>query len=507
MRGKNLFDRGAPASSLLFAVACFVLLCWAAAAQAQDSFRFVVMGDSPRFECLDYFNDPTDQCIDVAVLNQINQQVLSLNPKPAFLIFCGDMANFGGARMLQGWNSVMQPLRDAGIPVYVVIGNHELFDALAMPSVQQQQDFQSVFSGMPQNGPPGYESLAYSFSYGNSFFLIFDTFYLDPAASPLSLSENPNIQPAQFAWADQQTALANANPAVVHKFAFSHAPAFSNENNDYSQYNLDLWTRMDNNGFDAFFGAHEHYYARFNVKAWTQPTIPSSPWSGNAFQVISGGAGAPLVEQPVGAADVTQVQYHYTVVDVQGAKVSVNAYSYDKVTPIDSFTVKKQALVIGKTGAGDGIVQSTQPFPYVDCGNTCTAYFNQGATVTLTAAADPNSVFKGWQGDCLGSGPCAANMNSMKNVTARFGAKPVLSVHKLGYADNMGALVSGPGGISCGQTCSAQLTPGMTVRLKAFPSPGSTFTGWSGACTGTEASCTFIMNSDNQSVTATFGSQ
>ena len=48
-------------------------------------------------------------------------------------------------------------------------------------SVQQQQDFQTVFSDMPQNGPPGYESLAYSFTYGNSFFLIFDTFYLDPA--------------------------------------------------------------------------------------------------------------------------------------------------------------------------------------------------------------------------------------------------------------------------------------------------------------------------------------
>ena len=333
------------------------------------------------------------------------------------------MANYGGARMLQGWNSVMQTLRDAGIPVYVVIGNHELFETGGKISVQQQKDYQAVFSKMPQNGPPGYQSLAYSFTYGNAFFLIFDTFYLDPAAGPLT--EDPHIEQAQFDWAGKQTATANANPAVIHKFAFSHAPAFSDENNDYKQYNANLWTRLNNNGFDAFFGAHEHLYGRFKVNAWTEPLIPANPWLGNVFQVIAGGAGAPLVEVPTNTADVTQVQYHYTVVDVKGGTVSVNAYSYDNGTkPIDSFTVRKEALVVKKTGAGGGIVQSAQPYPYVDCGNTCTAYFNQNAAVTLTAAPEVNSVFKGWEGDCSGTRPCVTKMNSMKNVTARFGAKP-----------------------------------------------------------------------------------
>ncbi len=161
------------------------------------------------------------------------------------------------------------------------------------------------------------------------------------------------------------------------------------------------------------------------MNAWTEPLIPANPWLGNVFQVIAGGAGAPLVEVPTNTADVTQVQYHYTVVDVKGGTVSVNAYSYDNGTkPIDSFTVRKEALVVKKTGAGGGIVQSAQPYPYVDCGNTCTAYFNQNAAVTLTAAPEVNSVFKGWEGDCSGTRPCVTKMNSMKNVTARFGAKP-----------------------------------------------------------------------------------
>jgi uncharacterized repeat protein (TIGR02543 family) len=503
MTKKNLLAPGTPVSSRLLAVVCLaVLYCATWAQAAQDSFRFIVMGDSPHFECL--YTDPPEKCIDVEVLNQINQQIISLDPKPAFLFFCGDMANYGGTRMLQGWNSIMQTVRDAGIPIYAIIGNHELRDATGI-SEQQQQAFQAVFSDLPQNGPPGYESLAYSFTYRNGFFLIYDTFYLDPAAGPLA--EDPNIQPAQFAWADNQTATANANPAVVHKFALSHAAAFSDENNNYTQYNANLWTRMNNSGFDAFFGAHEHFYARLKVRGWTEPLIPSNPWLGNVFQVISGGAGAPLVEKSTGAADVTQVQYHYTVVDVQGGTVSVNAYSYDNGTsPIDSFKIWKEALIVNKTGTGDGIVQSTQPFPYVDCGNTCKAYFNKGATVTLTAVPDVNSVFKGWEGDCFGTEPCVTTMNSKKIITARFGAKPLLSVHKLGYGDNKGTVVSKPAGINCGTTCSAQYGKGTEVWLRASPSPGSTFTGWSGACTGADEYCAVVMD-DNQSLRATFGSE
>jgi uncharacterized repeat protein (TIGR02543 family) len=42
--------------------------------------------------------------------------------------------------------------------------------------------------------------------------------------------------------------------------------------------------------------------------------------------------------------------------------------------------------------------------------------------------------------------------------------------------------------------------------LKASPAPGSTFSGWSGACAGTDEFCTVVMK-ENQSVLATFGSK
>jgi surface antigen len=57
-------------------------------------------------------------------------------------------------------------------------------------------------------------------------------------------------------------------------------------------------------------------------------------------------------------------------------------------------------------------------------------------------------------------------------------------------------------GISCPGTCTKAYPPGTQVTLTAAPANGSTFTGWSGACTGT-SSCTLTMNRDN-AVTATF---
>jgi hypothetical protein len=64
-------------------------------------------------------------------------------------------------------------------------------------------------------------------------------------------------------------------------------------------------------------------------------------------------------------------------------------------------------------------------------------------------------------------------------------------------------VTSSPTGISCGATCSASFASGTAVTLTAAAASGSTFTGWSGACSGTGA-CTVTMSAA-QSVTATFG--
>ena len=61
--------------------------------------------------------------------------------------------------------------------------------------------------------------------------------------------------------------------------------------------------------------------------------------------------------------------------------------------------------------------------------------------------------------------------------------------------------VSGPG-ITCGGDCTENFIVDTTTVLFASPAGGSTFTGWSGACTGT-GTCSVLM-SQARAVTATF---
>ena len=65
-----------------------------------------------------------------------------------------------------------------------------------------------------------------------------------------------------------------------------------------------------------------------------------------------------------------------------------------------------------------------------------------------------------------------------------------------------GTVTSSPAGIECGVDCSEALDEGTVVTLTGNPSSGSTFTGWSGACTGT-GTCQVTMSAA-RNVTATF---
>jgi uncharacterized delta-60 repeat protein/uncharacterized repeat protein (TIGR02543 family) len=66
-----------------------------------------------------------------------------------------------------------------------------------------------------------------------------------------------------------------------------------------------------------------------------------------------------------------------------------------------------------------------------------------------------------------------------------------------------GTVTSSPTGIDCGATCIAAFAPGASVTLTATPASDSTFTGWTGDCTGTATPCTITMSAD-KTTTATF---
>ena len=116
-------------------------------------------------------------------------------------------------------------------------------------------------------------------------------------------------------------------------------------------------------------------------------------------------------------------------------------------------------------------------------------------------AATAGSSFAGWSGACTGTGACQVTMSAAQSVTATFNLNPyTLTVTKAGTGS--GTVTSSPAGISCGTDCSEPYSSGTVVTLTAAATAGSSFAGWSGACTGTGA-CQVTMSAA-QAVTATF---
>lgn len=158
-------------------------------------------------------------------------------------------------------------------------------------------------------------------------------------------------------------------------------------------------------------------------------------------------------------------------------------------------------LTVNQSGTGAGTVTSIPPG--IDCGITCTHYYDFNTLVTLSAVATQGSTFTGWSGEgCSGIGTCPATMSAARTVTATFTLnKYTLTVNKSGTG--FGTVTSVPAGIDCGATCLHDFDYNTVVTLTATAATGSAFTGWSGAgCTGAGA-CKVTM-STARSVTATF---
>jgi hypothetical protein len=84
-----------------------------------------------------------------------------------------------------------------------------------------------------------------------------------------------------------------------------------------------------------------------------------------------------------------------------------------------SFAVQRFTLTVSKGGNGSGTVSSSPAG--INCGGACSADFNYGTSVTLTAAPATGSMFIGWTGCDAGSGAsCTMSMTSGKSVMAAF---------------------------------------------------------------------------------------
>ncbi|NCP71924.1 DUF285 domain-containing protein [archaeon] len=133
--------------------------------------------------------------------------------------------------------------------------------------------------------------------------------------------------------------------------------------------------------------------------------------------------------------------------------------------------------------------------------------FSCGTSVTATATALSGYTFNNWTTPTgsLSTNPYTFNLNSNTSLTANFSSTApstyTLNVSLSGAGN--GTVTSNPSGINCGTNCSENYSSGTSVTLTANPVTGHSFGGWSGACSGTNLTCTVSMT-QARNVTATF---
>ena len=153
------------------------------------------------------------------------------------------------------------------------------------------------------------------------------------------------------------------------------------------------------------------------------------------------------------------------------------------------------SLTVSLSGTGGGTVASQDGF--INCGTTCSYSYYSGSQAILTASPARGSFFSGWTGcDSQNGNTCMVTVVSSRSVTAEFSQSPVyyeLSVSTLGH----GSVASVDGLINCPGSCSHFYLANTGVTLNASPAQGWTFSGWSGACTGT-GHCNLTMTQPYQ---------
>ena len=242
--------------------------------------------------------DSRNGTINTSALKDLNSQILALSPKPSCVFFGGDMARWGinsdGTDNFQTFRNNMQSLGAAGITVYYMAGNHELYQEADYDTTMyraNQLRYQQVFNDMPSNGPAGYQSLVYSLTSpgGSCFFAVLYPYYMNNSTPSMPDNETGTIDATQYAWLSQQIAQTNA----TYKFLFVHVPTYKMTSNSVDSSYLNLWSLLDSNKFTIYGAGHEHLYSRRTIDGTINPNAQN-----NVVQLVCGDSGRSAKYRP-----------------------------------------------------------------------------------------------------------------------------------------------------------------------------------------------------------------
>jgi hypothetical protein len=212
--------------------------------------------------------------------------------------------------------------------------------------------------------------------------------------------------------------------------------------------------------------------------------------------------GTPLTLNAVAGADSTFVGWGGACSGTGSCQITLNGADANVTATFQENAPLQVALTVSLVGSGVGTITSAPAG--ITCGATCSAEYDVGTPVTLTATPASGSTFTGWEGSCSGTGTCTVTLSAATSVSARFDIViPQYTITVAPAGNGSGSVTSSPAGISCGSTCQATYASGTIITLTAQPASGSDFVGWSGSnCAGT-GPCTVAADA-SKTITATF---
>ncbi|MDI6778292.1 MAG: metallophosphoesterase [Patescibacteria group bacterium] len=187
--------------------------------------------------------------------------------KPSAVLVVGDLINdcADDSACRSYWNSWKSTAAPILGKTYPVMGNH---DRVNSSTEAADALWQEIFS-LPANGPEGFSELVYSFSKGNSHFVVLNS----------SKPSNNLINSTQRAWLEQDLA---ANQKKKQTFVFFHSPAYPaslhiGSSLDYYPTERDaLWEILDRYKVSGVFVGHEHFFNRRLINSSVFPGAASS---------------------------------------------------------------------------------------------------------------------------------------------------------------------------------------------------------------------------------------
>jgi outer membrane autotransporter protein len=281
---------------------------------AAESWSFAVLGDQ---------RDAASYGINQPIVDAMAQQVASQNP--AFVLAGGDQIRGIVDSICKPlpeqythWKTAMAPILSITYPIR---GNHETYgevNTLGPDYAKNWMDnIANVLTQIPKNGPANEVGMTYSFSRNNVFIVGLDQ---DNVTAPQQVNQ---------AWLNQQLAGNN----LPFTFVYGHYPAFAvdpTENSlaDHKAARDAFWKSLGDSSINIYFAGHNHMYNRAEVSVDGGPEIQ---------QIVVGTGGAPLgpwngqyADPRVRWENDKELSYGYSLVTVDGNKITVDFYVYNQ---------------------------------------------------------------------------------------------------------------------------------------------------------------------------------